>query len=448
MNWKILAGSVTACASCLAADPSVSGVSFTYGGAYEPSRISYVLSGAPAIVTIDIETNTLANGEGDWAPVGGEATGRLVGAVSTVVRTLDENVSALWWPAGSWSGKKLPAGAVRARITAYPTNSPPDYMVVDVADFTNSVRFYSCEASLPGGIGSALYRTDAMVMRRIPAANVVWRMGIPEGVQDAGGYNTAHNVLLTEDYYMGVFELTQGQYSNYASNPSITKDPFCPVSKIDCVHLRGQNALLADDPYGWPKADHPVSPASVIGKMRKHTGLKTLDIPTDAQWEYACRAGTGTRINTGKASPSDADWDAVAWSLSKAQKVHRPVGTKLSNNWGLYDMHGNVLEFCLDWYATNHVEYVNSFQEGWESGAVTTNPVGVAFSATNAEKPSVVKRGGSVSHGRANLASGYHMSGGWTYEDVYIGSRLVCPLSDVVGLLGDPDATSEDDVAQ
>ena len=61
MNWKILAGSVTACASCLAADPSVSGVSFTYGGAYEPSRISYVLSGAPAIVTIDIETNTLAN---------------------------------------------------------------------------------------------------------------------------------------------------------------------------------------------------------------------------------------------------------------------------------------------------------------------------------------------------------------------------------------------------
>ena len=452
MSWKILAGSVMASVSCLAVDPSVSGVSFTYGGGRTASRISYVLSGAPAVVTIDIETNTLANGEGEWALVGGESTGRLVGEVSTVVRTLDKQVSAWWWPADSWSGKKLPAGAVRARITAYPTNSPPDYMVVDIADFTNSVRFYSCEASLPGGIGSDLYRKDAMVMRRIPAANVVWRMGTPGG----SGNDTPHKVLLTEDYYMGVFEFTQGQYSLFDSNPSELKDVEGndfrhPVECVTHKSLRGQNGM-ADDPYGWPTDDHVLLSSSIIGKLRRQTGLSMLDLPTDAQWEYACRAGTGTPINTGKESPTANDWKAVAWynapNATANCKWHYPVGTKLQNGWGLYDMHGNILELCLDWCVTNATDFVATFQEGWQNGAVTTNPVGVAYSAAQQEVLRVVKRGGSSSHDATHLPSGFHMVGGWNYKDGYIGFRLVCPLSDVVGLLGDPNATPGDDVAQ
>ena len=178
-----------------------------------------------------------------------------------------------------------------------------------------------------------------------------------------------------------------------------------------------------------------------------------LDLPTDAQWEYACRAGTGTPINTGKASPNANDWNAVAWynapdAIAGKCKWHYPVGTKLQNGWGLYDMHGNILELCLDWCVTNATDFVATFQEGWQNGAVTTNPVGVAYSAAQQDVLRVVKRGGSSSNDATHLPSGFHMVGGWNYKDGYIGFRLVCPLSDVVGLLGDPNATPGDDVAQ
>ena len=111
-------------------------------------------------------------------------------------------------------------------------------------------------------------------MRRIPAANVVWRMGIPEGEANSGGYNQTHKVLLTEDYYMGVFELTQGQYSLFGKNPSeiknIEDNHKYPVETIEHYKLRGQSAT-ADDPYIWPSENHALSPTSIIGLMRKQT---------------------------------------------------------------------------------------------------------------------------------------------------------------------------------
>ena len=428
-----------------AENPVVSDVTFSYAGGRQPALITYTLSGAPAIVTVDIETNTLSDATGAWVNIGGAATDEIKGAAATVVWTLGTTVKAYWTPGISWPNKTIAAGTIRARVTAFPTNSPPDYLVANLTGDTNVVRFYTCEASLPGGIGSERYRTTHLAMRRIPAANVVWRMGIPTGETGASVFNSPHKVLLTEDYYMGVFELTQGQYSNFAKNPSLFKNAenasFRPVERVTHTLLRGQNGT-ADDPYGWPREDHAVSSDSVIAKIRQQTGLSMLDLPTDAQWEYACRAGTGTPINSGIANPTATNWREVAWSSENSTNVTvgsstkrdtHPVGSKRPNNWGLYDMHANILELCLDWRALNDDDYTATFQPGWEDGAVTTNPVGVAFSTVNASGPKVVKRGGSLAHAAdPNARSGYHFDGGWKYEDSYIGCRLVCPLSDVV----------------
>ena len=442
-NKVMLCAVLSAVAAASGETPVVSDVAFSYGGGRLPATVTYTLTGAPAFVTVDIETNTLADATGEWVNIGGEATGGIYGHGATLVWLTNRTAKAYWLPGESWPGQTLPAGVIRARVTAYPTNSPPDYMVVDLSSPTNR-RFYSCERSLPGGIDSDLYRTNSLVMRRIPAANVVWRMGIPAGEDGSDVVmNTAHKVLLTEDYYMGVFELTQGQYSRFASNGSAFRNAEnayrLPVERITHNLLRGQTAT-ADSPYGWPREDHAVSSSSVIGMMRSLTGLAALDLPTDAQWEYACRAGTGTPVNTGVANPTAADWNTVAWTSANSPKdtvvgknQTHPVGTKPPNAWGLYNMHANILELCLDWRPADDADFVATFQSGWESGAVTTNPVGVAFSKTAANSPRVVKRGGSIAHAAEKGArSGYHFDGGFSYQDAYIGCRLVCPLSDVL----------------
>ncbi len=114
-----------------------------------------------------------------------------------------------------------------------------------------------------------------------------------------------------------------------------------------------------------------------MGKLRAKTGLSTFDLPTEAQWEYACRAGTGTALSSGYnltstgSDPRMAEVGRYAYNggSSWTQNGNTSVGTAkvgsyLPNSWGLYDMHGNVWEWCLDWY-------------GMLSGSVT-NPTGVA----------------------------------------------------------------------
>ena len=452
-NGLFVLSAFALCAAC-AENPIVSNVAFSYAGGRMPALITYTLSGAPAIVTVDIETNTLSDATGDWVNIGGEATGRIYGQGATVVWITNKVVKAYWLPGESWPNQNLPAGTIRACVTAFPTNSPPDYMVVDLASPTN-LAFYTCEKSLPGGIGSDLYRTNSMVMRRIPAANVVWRMGMPEGESGASVLSTPHNVLLTEDYYMGVFELTQGQYTLFASNPSTYRhfhnSAWFPLDHALSNNLRGQDAT-ENDPYGWPREDHAVSPTSVIGLMRAKTGLSMLDLPTEAQWEYACRAGTGTPINSGKASPTTTDWKQVAWYSGTTFKtngnnVTSIVGKLKPNNWGLYDMHANAMEVCLDWYESEGAAFIATFQPGWEDGAVTTNPVGIAWAdATIGSSRSVVKRGGSVAHGADAASSGRRGSGGIAYGAYYIGCRLACPISDVAKML--PNLSEEEAVTE
>lgn len=138
-----------------------------------------------------------------------------------------------------------------------------------------------------------------------------------------------HPVTITKPFYMGVYEVTQEQYEAVmAANPSHTKGPQKPAESMD-----------------WDKAK------DFCDKLAAATG-HNVTLPTEAQWEYACRAGTNTRFYYGD-DPDYADLADHAWYARNSHQTH-PVGQKSPNPWGLYDMIGNVWEWCSDWYAKTY----------------------------------------------------------------------------------------------
>ena len=133
-----------------------------------------------------------------------------------------------------------------------------------------------------------------------------------------------HRVTLTRPFYMGKYELTQAQFEKVTGeNPSITKGGDLPVHNVS-----------------WQNAQ------DFCEKLGKHTG-RDVQLPTEAQWEYACRAGTTTAYHSGDTM---ADLDKVGWHGGNSERQLRPGGQKLPNAWGLFDMHGNIREFTRDLY--------------------------------------------------------------------------------------------------
>jgi formylglycine-generating enzyme required for sulfatase activity len=154
-------------------------------------------------------------------------------------------------------------------------------------------------------------------------------MGSPES--ESGRYHdeVQHQVTLTRPYYLGVYPVTQEEYERVmGSNPSRFKGRRHPVEQVS-----------------WEDA------TSFISKLNALPSEKSLDrlyrLPTEAEWEYACRAGTPTAYSFGE---SESELGKYAWYNKNSGKGTHAVGQKLPNCWGLYDMHGNVWEWCADWY--------------------------------------------------------------------------------------------------
>lgn len=226
------------------------------------------------------------------------------------------------------------------------------------------------------------FRGDRMVLRLVPPG--AFLMGSPKTELGRSPKETRCEVTLTKPYYIGVFEVTQRQWRNVmGTNPSAFRGDYRPVERVSYPMIRGTTKGTH-----WP-ADNEVDDDSSLGVLRTKTGL-TCDLPTEAQWEYACRAGTTTALNSGQDLTSRGDCPHMAQVARYGHnqtlevggyKQHTTVGSYLPNAWGLYDMHGNVGEWCLDW-GTDNI-----------GTSPTTNPLGPAEGARRAVRGSTWRYG-------------------------------------------------------
>jgi formylglycine-generating enzyme required for sulfatase activity len=218
------------------------------------------------------------------------------------------------------------------------------FLIVDIST-GHAARFYpvtSLNAAPDDLTVNDAYKTTKIVLRRVPKGS--FAMG-GEGEATA----PAHRVLLTQDYYLGVFEVTQKQWELVVGErPSAHDGDARPVENVSWSDIRGG---------AWPKGSPAMT--TFLGRLRARTGLP-FDLPTEAQWENACRAGTSGDFNmpapdgspnTQKGEGEDANLDPLAWYAGNSLSArHHDVGGKIPNALGLYDMHGNVYEWCRDWF--------------------------------------------------------------------------------------------------
>ena len=167
--------------------------------------------------------------------------------------------------------------------------------------------------------GDVVANSIGMKLAYVPPGKFV--MGSP--VDEPGRHNdeSTHHVTISRGFYLGVTEVTQAQWKRVSGfNRSETKGDDLPVSRIS-----------------WRHAD------AFCKKLGQAEG-RTYRLPTGAEWEYACRAGTqGPFAGTGTL-------DEMGWHMDNSGERPHAVGGRKPNAWGLYDMHGNVAEWCADWY--------------------------------------------------------------------------------------------------
>jgi|GEM_PF-372653 len=152
----------------------------------------------------------------------------------------------------------------------------------------------------------------------------------------------AHEVTISKPFYMGIYELTQAQWKAVMGT-----EPWLTNTALAYAGAQPRPAGVDDYPAVWMSSYDAIA---FCRKLSKKTG-RTVSLPTEAQWEYACRAGTTTTFSFGDELSKliDHGWYGGIPAGQKEDYAHR-VGQLKPNAWGLYDMHGNVWEFCSDWY--------------------------------------------------------------------------------------------------
>ena len=394
---------------------TVSDVSIEQPTTSRKVSIKYKLS-KPAVVTVDIQTN---RGDGVYASIGAENFTTMWKDVNRLVKPAADGGfnEILWRPDKDWNGHKLDAGSVKAVVTAWAEDATPDYMAVSLTSNSNVFYYVSAEA-VPGGVTDNRYKTDWLLMRKIPAAGVTWRMGIApqnKGLDENASRAEAHLVQLSDDYYIGIYPITQKQYSwisGWYRKGAPSGDhagDLKPAAGLDWGALRSGT---------WPGDPNHETVSDAILKARNRTGI-AFDLPTEAQWEFACRGGSGECLYTGEAW-NEANLGKIAWFAGNTTHL-QDVGQKLQNAYGLYDMLGNVQELCLDYYADTYVK--------GEDGEPVLDPEGSATGNTYVEWPRSV-RGGAYNSAAGSCASHTrsmcNAHSGWV--PVNFGFRLMAPM--------------------
>ena len=412
--------------------------------------ITYTLTETPAIVTLDIQTNVT----GDvWASIGNDniVPGLMSNSEANCKVSGSGTHTITWRPYRSWPADdpegNLPAGKIRAVVTAWAMENPPDYMVVNIASNAkpNTWRYYPDAGSVPGGVlGNEAYRKTALLMRKILAKDVAWMMGAI-GENGRVTNETSRAVTLTNDYYMAVFETTQEQWRQVMGDWPVTESKnntgsftftnalyraMRPAQNISYNEIRTSGSYSTYNAGNdFPNAPHA---DSFLGKLKTRTGID-FDLPGEAQWEYACRAGMGEGLwNDGSVvavdeMPGRHNGNGGAFGVGIDFSCGPDYGTAICgsyapNKWGLYDMHGNMGEWCLDW-----------MQELVPKGLdyrVNVNPADPSkrYDGTAESYAQKVKRGGNYGYTYTACRSSSRNKDGPQVQYFNIGCRVICPF--------------------
>jgi len=342
-NWA--KGSMALFAVCLAfgavaEEPSISRVSVRQRWPWSRlADIDYVLTADPT-QSVDIVV-TAYNGSEQLAIPADAFTGDLYGVGEGAHRIVFDPTKT------AYTNSEV---LTKFHVSLTPTPVPL-YMIVDLTKAVGAAGqveyIYPGDARLEtygrftnvwfGVTNDSVYATSKLVMRRIHA-----------GSYKLGAYPPTTEVTLTRDLYAGVFVVTEAQWKRVMQNTSGTTYPQGRVSYND---IRG---ATNDVPrVDWPSTGTAVGPTNFLGILRAQTGFPDFDLPTCAQWETLCRAGTTSYFNDGEStSVNDTNiLKRVAWCLLNASTLY-PVGQKEANLWGLYDTLGNTFEWCRDWDGT------------------------------------------------------------------------------------------------
>ncbi len=246
----------------------------------------------------------------------------------------------LWWNTGTQN--------CIIQTNTKPTNlyvGEKAYCVIDVSNGSDAASYpiTYLDTEPVNGWGTE-YKTTKILLRRCEAGKYIMGAAFPgpSSFDTPGGATSlkGKEVTLTKPFYMGVFPISQKQYQQVMGvnpTPSEHQGSLRPV-EVSWNAIRGDATV-----HRWPTV-RTVDSNTFVGKIQSKTGLN-FDLPTEAQWEYACRAGTDSKYGNGGGNDNDLRLLGHVWSISSVN-----IGLYVPNFWGVYDMHGNVGQWCLDYY--------------------------------------------------------------------------------------------------
>lgn len=388
--------------SAFATVPTVSNVQLSGGS---KARITYDLAGDPGIVTLEIQTNTVADLSGEWLPIDGQFLRTVSGDVSCLVQPGSGHL--IKWPSREALGGELVNA--RAVLTAWATNAPPDWCVGDLSG-KDVPRYYTSTNYFPLGFGHLTYKTTNIVYKLVKAKGRTFTAGEYSYIDQYAGKNP-HVVTMTRDYYLAIYETTQAQYhwatglgrphANDDWPSGMNYERTYPVNIFWRSNARGSEQ--------WPTDGYKVtSKTCFVGGARDKSGL-FVDLPTEAEWEFAARCGgyrgVSSQIVDGEVAPVRDVANVKSYDTTGTYGKLLPVASLKPNDWGFYDMIGNVAEMCLDWV---HVSSGNTPDTITEE---TIDPIGVSSGGS-----AYVFRGSG-----ATADYGYNTTGRNTYGEGQVG---------------------------
>ena len=306
-----------------------------------------------------------------------------------------------WWKVGSTTaGAALPE--IKRRAVYWYDQATPELPPSEKKRVTARVdSFKSAGASSTGGRrGAVRTNTIGMKLVLVPAGDFL--MGSPENERERKSEEVQHRVKISKPFYIGMYEVTQSEYARVmGKNPS--------------HHVVGRGKSVDDDTSRYPVERVSWQDAMAFCHRLGLKEKRKYRLPTEAEWEYACRGGATSAFGFGDAASSaQANFNGhVPYGGAAAMQVlGRPtfVGKYAPNRWGLYDMHGNAFEWCIDGY-----------QPDYYARSTTVDPT----ASSSADGDHVVRGGCWGDPGdRCRSASRSQRNGMERFD--HVGFRVVC----------------------